>query len=57
LVRPALGESLSFTFVEWAIDRCWDPLVQSIENPLPNGLLNPRIDFVGLFLWWAKMVV
>jgi hypothetical protein len=25
--------------------------------PLPNGLLNPRINFVGLFLWWAKVVV
>jgi hypothetical protein len=24
---------------------------------LPNGLLNPRIDFVGLFLRWAKVVV
>jgi hypothetical protein len=22
-----------------------------------NGLLNPRIDFVGLFLRWSKMVV
>jgi hypothetical protein len=32
-------------------------LLLMLGDPLPNGLLNPRIDFVGLFLRWAKMVV
>jgi hypothetical protein len=32
-------------------------LLLMLGVPLPNGLLNPRIDFVGLFLWWAKVVV
>jgi hypothetical protein len=32
-------------------------LLLMLGVPLPNGLLKPIIDFVGLFLWWAKMVV
>jgi hypothetical protein len=28
-------------------------LLLMLGVPLHNGLLNPRIDFVGLFLWWA----
>jgi hypothetical protein len=28
-------------------------LLLMLGDPFPNGLLNPRIDFVGLFLWWA----
>jgi hypothetical protein len=32
-------------------------LLLMLGVPLPNGILNPRIDFVGLFLRWAKMVV
>jgi hypothetical protein len=32
-------------------------LLLMLGVPLHNGFLNPRIDFVGLFLWWAKMVV
>jgi hypothetical protein len=37
----------------------WVPksLVANVGVPLPNGLLNPRIDFVVLFLRWAKVVV
>jgi hypothetical protein len=31
-------------------------LLLMLGVPLPNGLLNPRIDFVGLFLQWAKVV-
>jgi hypothetical protein len=32
-------------------------LLLMLGVPLPNGFLNPIIDFVGLFLRWAKMVV
>jgi hypothetical protein len=34
-----------------------NPLLLMLGVPLPNGLLKPRIDFVGLFLRWAKVVV
>jgi hypothetical protein len=32
-------------------------LLLMLGVPFHNGLLNPRIDFVGLFLWWTEMVV
>jgi hypothetical protein len=32
-------------------------LLLMLGVPLLNGLLNPRIDFVGLFLRWTEMVV
>jgi hypothetical protein len=32
-------------------------LLLMLEVPFHNGLLNPRIDFVGLFLRWTEMVV
>jgi hypothetical protein len=32
-------------------------LLLMLGVPFHNGLLNPRIDFVGIFLRWAKMVV